>query len=86
MPVLLAVSILRGWRTTARAANAAFPLKRLRHAQARDQLGQATAEYALVLLGVAAVALLVVSWATHTNKVGDLLNGIFDSLLGHVQK
>ncbi|MEA3076898.1 MAG: hypothetical protein QOF60_1806, partial [Actinomycetota bacterium] len=34
--------------------------------------GQATAEYALVLLGAAAVALLVVSWATKTNVVGKL--------------
>ena len=58
-----------------------FPIKRLR----RDQRGQATAEYALVLLGVAALALLIVSWATHTNKVGDLFDGIFDTLLGHVK-
>lgn len=57
------------------------PLKRLD----RDQRGQATAEYALVLLGVAAVALLVVSWATHTNKIGDLFDGIFETLLGHVK-
>ena len=57
------------------------PIKRLR----RDQRGQATAEYALVLLGVAAVALLVVSWATHTGKIGDLFDGIFETLLGHVK-
>ena len=63
-----------------------FPIKRLVPAlQRRDQRGQATAEYALVLLGVAAVALLIVSWATHTNKIGDLFNGIFDTLLGHVK-
>jgi Flp pilus assembly pilin Flp len=61
-----------------------FPIKRL-HRPRRDERGQATAEYALVLLGVAAVALLVVSWATHTNKIGDLFNGIFDTLLGHVK-
>ena len=63
-----------------------FPIKRLgrAHGAARDERGQATAEYALVLLGVAAVALLIVSWATHTNKIGDLFNGIFDTLLGHV--
>jgi len=61
-----------------------FPIKRLARA-GRDERGQATAEYALVLLGVAAVALLIVSWATHTNKIGDLFNGIFDTLLGHVK-
>ena len=56
------------------------PLKRLQC----DQRGQATAEYALVLLGVAALALLIVGWATHTTKIGDLFDGIFDTLLGHV--
>ena len=33
----------------------------------RREDGQASAEYALVLLGAAAVALLVTTWATHTN-------------------
>ena len=51
----------------------------------RGDRGQATAEYALVLLGVAALALLIVSWATHTGKIGDLFDGIFDTLLGHVK-
>jgi Flp pilus assembly pilin Flp len=49
----------------------------------RDQRGQASAEYALVLLGAAAVALLVVSWATRTNRVGKLLDSVMDKLLGH---
>ena len=40
--------------------------------------GQATAEYALVLVGAAAIALLVVSWATKTNVVGRLLDFVFD--------
>ena len=49
----------------------------------RDQRGQASAEYALVLLGAAAVALLVVGWATKTDKVGKLLDGVLGKLLGH---
>ena len=49
----------------------------------RDQRGQASAEYALVLLGAAAVALLVVGWATKTDKVGKLLDTVMDKLLGH---
>ena len=49
----------------------------------RDQGGQASAEYALVLLGAAAVALLVVGWATKTNKIGKLLDTVLDKLLGH---
>jgi Flp pilus assembly pilin Flp len=49
----------------------------------RDQRGQASAEYALVLLGAAAVALLVVSWATKTNRVGKLLDTVLDKLTGN---
>jgi Flp pilus assembly pilin Flp len=30
----------------------------------RDERGQTSAEYALVLLGAAAIALLIVAWAT----------------------
>jgi len=45
-----------------------------------DERGQATAEYALVLLGAAAIALLVVSWATKTNVVGRLLDLVFGQL------
>jgi Flp pilus assembly pilin Flp len=50
----------------------------------RDDNGQATAEYALVLLGVAAIALAVVSWATRTNLVGKLLDAVFSGLLRKV--
>jgi hypothetical protein len=48
---------------------------------ARGDDGQATAEYALVLLGAAAVALLVVGWATKTNTVGRLLDAVFGQLI-----
>ncbi len=50
-----------------------------------DQRGQASAEYALVLLGAAAIALLVVTWATRTNLVGRLLNAVFEQLLSRVR-
>ena len=50
----------------------------------RGDDGQTTAEYALVLLGAAAVALLVVAWATKTNKVGQLLNAVVDSVIKRV--
>lgn len=52
----------------------------------RAQRGQASAEYALVLLGAAAVALLIVSWATHSNKIGELLNAVLDRLKGHAER
>ena len=49
---------------------------------ARDERGQATAEYALVLLGAAAIALLVVTWASKTGLVGKLLDTVLNNLLG----
>ena len=51
----------------------------------RDERGQASAEYALVLLGAAAVALLVTAWASRTNRVGRLLDGVVDQLLSRVR-
>jgi Flp pilus assembly pilin Flp len=49
-----------------------------------DQRGQATAEYALVLLGAAAIALLLIAWATHTNFVGRLLDAVLKHVLDQV--
>jgi Flp pilus assembly pilin Flp len=46
----------------------------------RDERGQASAEYALVLLGAAAMALLIVAWATKTDKVGKLFDFVFDRI------
>jgi hypothetical protein len=50
--------------------------------RSRDQRGQAVAEYALVLLGAAAVALLVTKWAARTDRVGKLLDAVLDQVLG----
>ncbi len=47
-----------------------------------DERGQATAEYALVLLGAAAIALLVVAWATKTGVVGELFDAVLRSIVG----
>lgn len=51
------------------------------HPVSRDERGQATAEYALVLLGAAALAGLLVAWATKTDVVERLLNSIFSKIL-----
>ena len=51
----------------------------------RDDRGQATAEYALVLLGAAAVALLLVAWATKSDKVGHLLDAVLDKVRGELK-
>lgn len=44
------------------------------------QSGQATAEYALVLLGVALIAVLVLDWARNTNMISRLLDAVFRSI------
>jgi hypothetical protein len=52
-------------------------------ARTSGDAGQATAEYALVLLGAAAIALLIGIWATSgggAGKVGDLLDDVFSSI------
>jgi len=49
-----------------------------------DQRGQASAEYALVLLGAAAVALLVMAWAARTDRIGRLLDAVVDQLMNRV--
>jgi hypothetical protein len=49
-----------------------------------DDRGQATAEYALVLLGAAAVALLLVAWATRTNRIGRLVELVLDQIVGRL--
>ncbi|MCQ3810793.1 MAG: DUF4244 domain-containing protein [Acidimicrobiia bacterium] len=53
-------------------------------AQRRSDRGQATAEYALILLGAAAVAMLLVSWVTKTNRIGNLLDAVFRHITGLV--
>ncbi|MGI8810370.1 MAG: hypothetical protein ACR2KK_21470 [Acidimicrobiales bacterium] len=50
-----------------------------------DQRGQASAEYALVLLGAAAVALLIVAWATKTNLIGKLLDAVMGAITDKVK-
>jgi hypothetical protein len=49
--------------------------------------GQATAEYALVLLGAALVALLLIGWATGGGgaaKIGHLLDRVLDTIVAKV--
>jgi Flp pilus assembly pilin Flp len=46
----------------------------------RSERGQATAEYALVLLGAAAVAVVLMGWAAKSGKIRDLLDAVFDTV------
>lgn len=56
------------------------PHRRPAH-QRCDERGQATAEYALVLLAAAAVAGLLIAWAVNTGAVSRLLDAVFERLL-----
>jgi len=51
----------------------------------RGERGQASAEYALVLLGVAAVALLVGAWAARTDGIGRLFDAVMERLVKQVR-
>lgn len=47
-----------------------------------DQIGQTTAEYALVIVGAAAIGALLLTWATKSDAIGKL----FDIVLDQVEK
>jgi hypothetical protein len=68
-----------------RRATAAVHRVLLARAERRaDDRGQATAEYALVLLGAATVALLLVAWAAKSGKVAALLDAVIDKVISQV--
>jgi hypothetical protein len=71
-PEVLHHSVLVTWVTLESAVHS-------RRRIAGDR-GQATAEYALVVLGAAAVAMLLIAWATSTGKLSTLLDKVVDSV------
>ena len=48
----------------------------------RDDTAQTTAEYALVILGAAAVAGALIAWAGGTDVIKSFFNKIFQQLMG----
>jgi Flp pilus assembly pilin Flp len=60
----------------------AVTLLAFRHRARIDERGQASAEYALVLLGAAAIALLIVAWATKTDLIEKLLDQVVKTITG----
>lgn len=49
-----------------------------------DDPGQATTEYALILLAAAVIAVLVITWATAgggAGRIGDLFDSVFNGVL-----
>ena len=54
------------------------------NASAAGERGQATAEYALVMLAAAALAGLLLAWATRTDAVGRLMDAVLDTVIADV--
>ena len=61
------------------------PLSEGARARRRDDRGQTTAEYALVLLGAAGVALLLLGWATQSGAIGQLFDAVMGGVIGKVK-
>jgi len=59
--------------------------RHLGHVEFRSDRGQATSEYALVLLGAAAVALMLLAWAAQTDRIGVLMDFVLDEVIGRVR-
>ena len=78
-----------GERTGRWAAAARRSVGRMRErrfgAIAASELGQTTAEYALVILAAAAVALVLITWARSSGKLPDFFNKIIDSITNSAQ-
>ena len=49
-----------------------------------DERGQTTAEYALVLVGAATVAVLLLTWAAGSGKIAGLLDKMVDTVANMV--
>ncbi|MCC5951032.1 MAG: DUF4244 domain-containing protein [Acidimicrobiia bacterium] len=80
------IIVMLTYRTLAAATSLAGQARAraARRVPDRADRGQTTAEYALVLLGAAAVALLLLAWATSTNRVNALFNFVLDQIAGRV--
>ena len=57
---------------------------RIRTRTARE-IGQTTAEYALVILAAAAVAVVLIAWARSSGKLPAFFDNIIDQVAGSAQ-
>ena len=48
----------------------------------REQRGQTTAEYALVILAAAAIAVVLIAWARSSGKLPAFFDSIIDQVAG----
>jgi Flp pilus assembly pilin Flp len=51
-------------------------------AMMRREEGQTTAEYALVILAAAAIAVVLIAWARSSGKLPDFFDNIIDQVAG----
>lgn len=59
-----------------------WPSRRTPSRSGDQDRGQATTEYALVLLAAASIALVLVAWATKSGKLTQLFDAVVDQLIG----
>ncbi len=59
-----------------------WPSRRTPFRSGDQDRGQATTEYALVLLAAASIALVLVAWATKSGKLTQLFDSVVDQLIG----
>lgn len=50
-----------------------------------EEVGQTTAEYALVILAAAAVAVVLITWARSSGKLPAFFDNIIDQVAGSAQ-
>ena len=53
-------------------------------ARLRDERGQATVEYALVMIAAAAIAVALITWATTTGTLRTLFDAVVRRVRGYV--
>jgi Protein of unknown function (DUF4244) len=72
-----------GWLAVLEGGSVGRFARRLRsgRVQARE-VGQTTAEYALVLLAAAAVAFVLIAWAQSSGKLPEFFDSIIDNITG----
>ncbi|HEU5083236.1 MAG TPA: DUF4244 domain-containing protein [Acidimicrobiales bacterium] len=80
-PTLLALQVQLASALAALTSSAGHLVARARSGRER---GQSTAEYALVLLGAATVAIVFLAWAGKTSRIGKLFDAVLDTVIGKV--
>jgi hypothetical protein len=76
--MLVPFVMLQSWLV----AGATAARSRARADRLAGDAGQTTAEYALVLIGAAAIAALLITWATKTDLVGNLFGWVMERVMG----